>query len=115
MRPGVTGVQSVLDLALDMSREDFQRMVNVPTTLWPEEMQAAVARAVGERIMVLTVSRGLPARSDEARALVNAIRALHPPVDGELPVTGPTSFDLNFMKVVADNVPLAIALVVVAS
>jgi len=31
--PGVTGVQSVVDLAPDMSREDYQRMVEVPTAL----------------------------------------------------------------------------------
>jgi RND superfamily putative drug exporter len=92
VQPGVTGVQSALDLAPDMSREDYQRMVKVPTAQWPEEMQAAVARA-----------------------LVHAIRASHPPVDGELLVTGPTAFDLDFMKVVADNAPLAIALVVVAT
>jgi RND superfamily putative drug exporter len=98
-----------------MSREDFQRMVKVPTALWPEEMQAAVARVVGERIMILAVSTELPAASDEARTLVHAIRASHPPVDGELLVTGPTAFDLDFMKVVADNAPLAIALVIVAT
>jgi len=98
-----------------MSREDYQRMVKVPTALWPEEMQAAVARVVGERIMILAVSTALPAGSDEARALVRAIRASHPPVDGEVLVTGPTAFDLDFMGVVADNAPLAIALVVAAT
>jgi uncharacterized membrane protein YdfJ with MMPL/SSD domain len=113
--PGVTGVQSVLDLAPDMSREDYQRLLKGPTALWPEEMQAIVGRVVGERIMILAVSTGLPAGSDEARALVRAIRASHPPVDGELLVTGPTAFDLDFMGVVADNAPLAIALVVVAT
>jgi len=113
--PGVTGVQSVMDLAPDMSREDYQRLLKVPTALWPEEMQAAVARLVGERIMILAVSTALPAGGDEARDLVRAIRSSHPPVDGELLVTGPTAFDLDFMGVVADNAPLAIALVVVAT
>jgi len=112
---GVAGVQSVLDLAPGSGREEFQRMVRIPRELWPEEMQAAVARIVGERIMILSVSTDLPAGSDEARALVRAIRASHPPVDGELLVTGPTAFDLDFMRVVADNAPLAIALVVVAT
>jgi RND superfamily putative drug exporter len=87
----------------------------VPTALWPEEMKTAVAQVVGERIMILVVSTALPAGSDAARALVRAIRASHPPVDGELLLTGPTVFDLDFMGVVADNAPLAIALVVVAT
>jgi hypothetical protein len=60
-------------------------------------MQVAVARVVGERIMILAVSTTPRAGSDEARALVRAIRASHPPVDGELLLTGPTAFDLDFM------------------
>jgi uncharacterized membrane protein YdfJ with MMPL/SSD domain len=112
---GVTGVQSVLDFAPDSGGEDFQRMVKMPRELWPAEMQAAVARVVGERIMVLALSTNLAAGGDEARALVQMIRGSHPPVDGELLVTGPTAFDLDFMKVVADNAPLAIALVVTAT
>ena len=114
-RPGVSGVQSAMDLAPYMSREEYQQLVKVPTALWPEEMRAAMAQIVGERIMVLAVSTELPAGSDEARALVRAIRASHPPVDGELLVTGPTAFDLDFMGVVAGNAPIAIALVVAAT
>jgi putative drug exporter of the RND superfamily len=98
-----------------MSREDLQRMVKVPTALWPEEMRAAVARIVGEHIMILMVSTALPPGSDEARALVRAVRASHPSVDGELLVTGPTALDLDFMAVVAGNAPIAIALVVAAT
>ena len=114
-RPGVSGVQSVMDLAPDMSREEYQRFVKVPTALWPEEMRTAVAQIVGERIMVFAVSTAVPAGSDEARALVRSIRASHPPVDGELLVTGPTAFDLDFMGVVVENAPRAVALVVVAT
>ncbi len=114
-QPGVTGVQSVIDLAPGMSREDYQRMVEVPAALWPEEMRTAVAQIVGERIMILAVATAPPAGSDEARALVRGIRDAHPPVDGELLVAGPTAFDLDFMGVVAGNAPLAIALVVAAT
>ncbi len=114
-QPGIMAVQSVLDLAPDMNREDYQRFVKVPVALWPSEMQAAVARIVGKRIMVLVASTPLAAGSDEARVLVRSIRTSHPPVDGELLVTGPTAFDLDFMGVVAENAPWAIALVVVAT
>ncbi|HEY4907973.1 MAG TPA: MMPL family transporter, partial [Methylomirabilota bacterium] len=114
-QPGVSGVQSVMDLAPDTSREEYQRFVKVPTELWPEEMRRAVAQIVGEHVMVFAVSTTAPAGSDEARALVRAIRASHPPVDGELLVTGPTAFDLDFMGVVAENAPRAVALVVGAT
>jgi putative drug exporter of the RND superfamily len=114
-QPGVIGVQSVVDLAPGMSREDYQRMVSTPADAWPAELRAAMAQIVGERIMVLAVSTGLPAGSDETRALVRAIRASHPPVDAEMLVTGPTAFDLDFIGVVTANAPLAVALVVVAT
>jgi putative drug exporter of the RND superfamily len=114
-QPGVIGVQSVVDLVPGMSREDYRRLVSAPTDLWPAEMRSAMAQIVGERIMVLAVSTGLAAGSDEARALVRAIRASHPPVDAEMLVTGPTAFDLDFIGVVTANAPLAVALVVVAT
>jgi len=114
-QPAVSGVQSVMDLAPDMSREEYQRFVKIPMMLWPEEMRHAVAQIVGERIMVFAVSTKVPAGSDGARALVRSIRASHPPVDGDLLVTGPTAFDLDFMGVVADNAPRAVALVIGAT
>ncbi len=113
--PGVTAVRSLLDLSPDMSREDYQRFVKIPQAMWPSEMQEAVSRMVGERIMVLAVSTSHSPGSDEARALVRAIRASHPPVDGEVLITGATAFDLDFMGVVQRNAPFAIALVVVAT
>jgi len=78
-------------------------------------MQEAVSRMVGERIMVLAVSTSDSPGSDQARALVRAIRASHPPVDGEVLITGATAFDLDFMGVVQRNAPFAIALVVGAT
>jgi RND superfamily putative drug exporter len=113
--PGVTTLRSLLDLSPDMSREDYQRFAKIPTAMWPSEISAAASRMVGERIMLLALSTSQAPGSDEARALVRTIRGSHPPVDGQLLVTGPTAFDLDFMGVVQRNAPLAIALVVVAT
>src|SRR4030095_944392 len=102
-------VQSVMDLSPDTSREEYQRFVKVPLALWPEDMRREVAQVVGEHIMVFAVSTKVPAGSDEARALVRTIRSSHPPVDGELLVTGATAFDLDFMGVVAGYAPARLA------
>jgi RND superfamily putative drug exporter len=111
----VSGVQSVMDLSPDASREEYQRFVKVPRELWPEDMRRAVAQIVGEHIMVFAVSTKAPAGSDETRTLVRTNRSSHPPVDGELLVTGATAFDLDFMGVIADNAPKAVGLVVGAT
>jgi len=114
-QPGVSEVQSAIDLAPDMSREDYQRMVKIPRELWPDDMREAVGQVVGEHIMVFAVQTTLPSGSDGARALVRTIRASHPPLEGELLVTGPAAFDLDVMGVVAENAPRAIVLVVIAT
>jgi uncharacterized membrane protein YdfJ with MMPL/SSD domain len=114
-QPGVSGVQSVMDLSPDTSREEYQRFVKVPMEMWPEDMRREVAQVVGAHIMVFAVSTKDPAGSDEARALVRTIRSSHPPVDGELLVTGATAFDLDFMRVITNNAPKAVGLVVGAT
>src|SRR5215470_19952346 len=83
--------------------------------MWPPEIQAAASRLMGEHIMILAVSTSQSPGSDEARAIVRAIRSSRPPVDAEVLVTGATAFDLDFLGVVQRNAPLAIALVVVAT
>ena len=114
-QPAVSGVQSAMDLSPDTSREEYLRFVKVPMELWPEDMRREVAQVVGPHSMVFAVSTKVPAGSDEARALVRTIRSSHPPVDGELLVTGATAFDLDFMGVIADNAPKAIGVMVGAT
>jgi len=114
-QPEVSGVQSVMDLSPDTSREEYQRFVKVPMEMWPEDMRREVAQVVGAHIMVFAVSIKDPAGSDQARALVRTIRNSHPRVDGELLVTGATAFDVDFMGVITDNAPKAVGLVVGAT
>jgi RND superfamily putative drug exporter len=112
--PGVTGVASVVDIP-GLSPEAFAQLVALPADRRPPALAAAFARTVGERIMLITVSTPLPPGSDEARALVRSIRTAHPPVGGELLVTGQTALDLDVIGVVRKTAPLAIALVVAAT
>ena len=113
-QPEVSGVQSVVDLP-GLTPELTQQLAALPAALRPPPLAEAFRQTVGEHLIVLAASTSLPPGSDEARALVRSIRSSHPPIDGELLVTGPTAFDLDFMKVVADRAVLAIGLVVVAT
>jgi RND superfamily putative drug exporter len=78
-------------------------------------MDVAFRQLVGEHVTILIAHTSLPPASDEARTLVRRIRADHPPMDAEVLLTGPTAFDLDFIQVVRDAAPAAIAFVVLAT
>jgi RND superfamily putative drug exporter len=114
-QPGVSRVESIVDLQPGITREQYQQMAALPPSQRPPGVRAAVEQTVGRHILTLIAYTSSPAGSDEARALVRAIRRSHPPVDGKLLVTGRTAFDVDFTSVVSDNALLAIGLVVLAT
>jgi RND superfamily putative drug exporter len=114
-RPGVTRVDSIVDLAPGISREQYQQIAAVPAAFRPPGLDIAFARLVGAHLTVLVAQTSLPPASDAARELVRTIRRGHPAVDGEVLLTGPTAFDLDFIEVVSGAAPAAIAFVVVAT
>jgi len=107
-RPGISRVDSIVDLAPGISREQYQQIAAVPPAFRPPGLDVAFRQLVGEHTP-------LPATSDEARALVRTIRREHPPLDAEVLLTGPIAFDLDFIAVVRDAAPAAIAFVVLAT
>ena len=114
-RPGVTRVDSIVDLAPGISREQYQQIAAVPPAFRPPGLDIAFAQLVGPHLTVLATHTSLPPASDAARQLVRTIRREHPPVDAEVLLTGPTAFDLDFIDVVSDAAPAAIAFVVIAT
>ena len=114
-QPGVSRVESIVNLQPGITREQYQQMAALPASQRPPGVRAALEQTVGEHILTLVAYTSSPAGSDEARALVQAIRHSHPPLEGKLLVTGRTAFDVDFTSVVADNALLAIGLVVLAT
>jgi RND superfamily putative drug exporter len=114
-RPGVTRLDSIVDLAPGIGREQYQQIAAVPPAFRPPGLDIAFAQLVGAHVTVLVAHTSLPPASDAARALVRTIRREHPSVDGEVLLTGPTAFDLDFIEVVSAAAPAAIAFVVIAT
>ena len=114
-QPGMTRVDSAVDLDPAITREQYQQLAALPPSERPAGVQAAVAQTVGPHILTLIAYTAAPAGSDEARALVRTIRGSHPPVGGRLLVSGQTAFDLDFSAVVAKSAPWAIGLVMLAT
>ena len=114
-RPGISRVDSIVDLAPGISREQYQQIAAVPPAFRPPGLDVAFRQLVGEHVTLVVAHTPLPATSDEARALVRTIRREHPPLDAEVLLTGPIAFDLDFIAVVRDAAPAAIAFVVLAT
>ena len=114
--PGVSRVDSIVDLAPGIRREQYQQIAAVPPAFRPPGLDVAFRQLVGEHLTIVVVHSPLPTTSDEARGLVRRIRREHPPLpDAEVLLTGPVAFDLDFIAVVRDAAPAAIGFVVLAT
>jgi putative drug exporter of the RND superfamily len=113
--PDVKRIDSIVDLAPGITREQYVQIAAVPPAFRPPGLDVAFAHMAGPHVVIVAVHTHLPAASDEARVLVRRIRGDHPPIDADLLLTGPTAFDLDFIDVVRAATPTAIGFVVVAT
>lgn len=113
--PGVDGVRSIVDLAPSLTRWEYVQMLTPPMPPLPKGIQLALKKMVGRDIVMLVAKTSLPADSAKAFGLVRTIRALHPPVGGELLVTGESAFQLDFIHTVRANTPRVIGLIVLVT
>jgi putative drug exporter of the RND superfamily len=113
--PHVSRVDSFVDLDPTLDLATYQAMAALPRDQRPPELVVALEHLVGEHIALFVVTTALRPASDEARALVTEIRNAHPPVDGEVLVTGQTAFDLDLIDLAVQRAPLAVGLVVLVT
>jgi RND superfamily putative drug exporter len=113
--PGVTRVNSIVDLAPGISREQYTKIAAVPPAFRPPGLDVAFQQLAGAHVVVVAAHTHVPPGSDEARALVRKIRSEHPPIDADLMLTGPTAFDLDFIDVIRAATPSAVGFVVIAT
>ncbi|HET6404698.1 MAG TPA: MMPL family transporter, partial [Candidatus Thermoplasmatota archaeon] len=112
---GVSSVASIVSLDGRLTRADYESMYAQPRSRLPPPVQEAVNRSVGASIVVVSVSTRAPEASAEARELVRDLRALDPPGDGRLLVTGPTAIDVDTVELVHRHTPAAVAFIVVTT
>jgi uncharacterized membrane protein YdfJ with MMPL/SSD domain len=114
-QPGITSVMSAGSLDPRMTLDHYLQLAAAPRPLLPPAFQLALAQLVGPRVAVISAQTALAEDSDAARTLVRSIRAQHPPVDARMLVTGRTAYDVDFIALVAQVAPAAVAFVVVAT
>ncbi len=113
--PSVNGVKSIVDLDPSISRWEYVQMLTPPMAPLPKGIRLALKKMVGKDMVMLVAQTSLPEGSSEAFNLVRTIRESHPPVGGELMVTGESAFQADFMKAIEENSPFLIGLIVLVT
>ena len=94
---------------------DYPTLYALPPEKLPAPLQALLKSTVGEHLVLFDIEAGLPLYSDEARELVRQIRAIQPPPDGEILVTGFTAIDFDTVNFIVGKTPGAVAFVMLAT
>jgi RND superfamily putative drug exporter len=112
--PNVLRVESIVDIGTSLSKADYQRLLSGPPSSLPAALQQAVSIGSGSHIVLLNVVTNQPPTSDQARAIVRAVRAEHV-AGGQVLSTGETAFDLDVVNFILGRVPIAIGSVILVT
>jgi putative drug exporter of the RND superfamily len=113
--PNVTRVESAYTVDAGMTAADYQQAYLGNRSALGPAFQSALAKYTGNNIAVLNVYTPYRASTDAARDIVKQIRADHPAMAGQVLVTGATAFDVDGIKEMIDDAPLAIGFVILAT
>ena len=109
--PNVLRVDGVLNADPSLTRSDYQRLYSAPRQSLPSALQQALSISAGDHIMRLYLVTNQPPTSDEARAIVKAVRAESVP-GAQVLATGETAFDLDVVNFILDRTPTAVGTVI---
>ncbi|HSP10347.1 MAG TPA: MMPL family transporter [Candidatus Dormibacteraeota bacterium] len=109
--PNVQTVQSIVDLDPSLTKADYQRLYSGPSSSLPQATRQALSVGSGPHIVLLNVLTSKEYTSDDARAIVNAVRAEHVP-GGQVLATGETAFDLDVVHFILQRTPIAVGSVI---
>jgi len=109
--PNVLRVESIVNIDSSLSRADYQRLYSGPNAQLPANLQQALPIGSGKHIVLLSVFANKQYTSDDARAIVKAVRADQVP-DGQVLATGGTAFDLDIVNYILDRTPTAVGSVI---
>jgi RND superfamily putative drug exporter len=109
--PNVLRVNSIVDVNPSLSKADYQRLYSGPAAEQPLLLQQALLTGSGQHLVVLGIVTNKLYTSDDARAIVRAVRSSQVP-DGQVLATGGTAFDLDIVNFILERTPVAVATVI---
>ncbi|HET9782130.1 MAG TPA: MMPL family transporter [Candidatus Dormibacteraeota bacterium] len=113
--PGVNKVTSIYDLSSNLSLYDYEQLYTGNPSNIPAAARPLIASTVGKNMVLIQASSSADPSSDTARNILKAIRADQGVGGGQVLVGGETAVDVDVIKFIYDQVPLAVASVVIAT
>jgi RND superfamily putative drug exporter len=109
--PNLLRLESMVNTDPTLTRADYQRLYSGPRESLPAAMQQALSVDTGSHIARLYLVTNQPPTSDDARAIVRAVRA-EQVAGGQVLATGETAFDLDVVNFILSRTPTAVGTVV---
>jgi RND superfamily putative drug exporter len=112
--PNVLRVDSIVSIDPSLTRAGYQSLYSGPPSALPTPLQDALAQTTGKHLVLISIVTNKQYTTDEARAIVNAVRAENLP-GGQVLVTGGTAFDLDIVNYILQRTPIAVGSVLLVT
>ena len=110
--PGVNAVYSIYNLDPNLGLYEYTQMYTGDASNLPSQAQQFVSGTVGKHIVLIQAKSAAGPSSDEARNILKAIRDEDGITGGKILVGGQTGVDIDVIKFIYDQAPLAVIVVV---
>jgi RND superfamily putative drug exporter len=113
--PGVIKTTSIYDVKPTLGLYDYEQMYTGDPNNIPSAARPLVTSTVGKTMVLLQATSAADPSSDAARNILKALRAEGGVSGGQVLVGGQTAVDVDVIKFIYDQVPLAVGSVVLAT
>jgi RND superfamily putative drug exporter len=113
--PGVLDVSSIYNLDPKLGLYEYEQLYTGDPNNLQEGARQFLAGTVGSHIVLIQAHSNADPSSDQARDILKAIRDDQAVADGQVLVGGQTAIDVDVIQFIYDQVPLAVATVVLVT
>jgi uncharacterized membrane protein YdfJ with MMPL/SSD domain len=113
--PGVIKTTSIYDLSPSLGLYDYAQLYTGDPSNIPAAARPLVSNTVGKTMVLIQATSSADPSSDTARNILKEMRADQGVSGGQVLIGGQTAIDVDVIKFIYDQVPLAVGSVVLAT
>jgi len=113
--PGILHTSSIYDLDPNLGLNEYEQLYTGDPSQIPAAAQQVLAGTVGKHIVLIQATSNVDESSDAARNILKSIRNDHGVSGGQVLVGGATAIDVDVIRFIYDQVPLAVGTVVLVT